>query len=90
MPSETNPVIVPVNCGQVIVSLTCWLRKANLFSDREFIRKYLLRIMQKISPEKETIFNPLRFTLVKITRRIEGSSATITRLVEVSSATMTR
>jgi hypothetical protein len=31
MTSENNPMMVSLQCGQVIVLLTCWLKKANLF-----------------------------------------------------------
>jgi hypothetical protein len=31
MSLENNSMIVPLHCRQVIMLLTCWLKKANLF-----------------------------------------------------------
>jgi hypothetical protein len=34
MPSENNPLLVPVHCRQAVVLLTCWLKKVNLLPTR--------------------------------------------------------
>jgi hypothetical protein len=41
MSSKQNPIIVPLHCGQVIVLLTCWSKKAYIFF-RWGIRKKLV------------------------------------------------
>jgi hypothetical protein len=67
MSSGNNPVIVSLPCGQVIMLLTCWLKKANLVSIWEFVRKYLQHLVKEICQEKQNHFNTLSLSCATMT-----------------------
>jgi hypothetical protein len=47
--------------------LTCWLKKANLFSNGEFIRKCWQHTVKEICTEKETVFNTVSLSRATMT-----------------------
>jgi hypothetical protein len=50
MPSESNPMIVTLHCGQVMLAT-----ESKRFSNGKLVRKYFQHTVQENSPENETV-----------------------------------